>query len=1103
MNANHAPLSEERDSNRAAAPETSNRTQREQQSQPRLYAPLFSLLNPIEDSAAAADVRGRGDALRERSDRASAEAPLLGSRAPSRSPHLPASQEEGAHRNASASCASRCWAALRCLCHNIRVGCAREVPPAAKPRRFSPLDRSKMTRYESVDTYEAESMLYKDHLETRSHEPRWFMWVFVVVLGVATSALSVGMMTLLHVLNSVRYELFGFGLRGFTFADAQRYPNVSKASPAHVTGSGGHGTACTTSSLDVWAMLRGYSVGLYGIASPRWYWSGYLLWVAFAVCTSAIASGVCYLVPQSVGSGIPEVRAFLNGVSYPMMRSTRVLVAKTVAVVFTVASGVCTDHYGHLMLAGAMLGSQLLQRRHGIRCYHVHFVDCFRNPRDRRTVLVIGAAAGIAAAFCVSVGGLLVILELLSAVFPVRFALYVFAACLLSTLSTQVYWSYCMNFDSPYRLHGGLLLREVVVLFRSHLPFGQHAVMNLIAFIPAFVIGLCSGACAVGFVRLSWVALYCRRLLEVRLRTKAIRYVLPILFTLVYVSVHYWVAVAFSAEPVPGEKMPSAVGEDSNTQRSGSADSLASSSSSGGADVGPPAVCRPVPYTVRSGRNMTTIGFYGMNGFLCPAGSYRVVDAVDVYDAAGHSNGVSSVTKTLLRRQQTVRVVDAYTSLAFSYADSTLQTLLSQRTEYLLPWHALLTFTVIYFFASAVYSGLALCGDTILPSLVIGAAIGRCIGAAVHSVAVAHSTDAATWADPGVFALFGAGSFVSATSGLSFGIGAILIECTADFRHLLPLMFAIAVARRVLLRWARDVHTVYLEARAVPLLNAESYLERYSLLDARHVMHSPVVTLPVVCTLDDVARALHSTTHHGFPVVSINDRTFKGVVTRAQLKLLLWYIIMTDGRTNHCTYDVMQRVEDHVFHSGWEGVDPTQLLRRERLPTDQISLYPYVDTSAFTVLDTAALPRTYEMFTTLGLRHLVVVDRSNCPVGMITRKDLVSDNLSAVLESQDAPAPAGGRTPSAVLAAALACLRKPFHPTPAQVTEVARQSSTRNLDGPSPLHRHHYGQDREPEPSTHTPPPLHSREANFAQVVRRVSLLRVPSPFPPSTRNQL
>ncbi|KAG5495066.1 hypothetical protein JKF63_02119 [Porcisia hertigi] len=1076
MDVNDAPLSVQMSANTTTAPTSTSAARQRQKLPARLYTPLFSLLNPIEDSTTAADSGDLSTTTTTTTpphrygDIASAEAPLLAPHVPSSSSPSSPAEDEQARSGANAPSSSGCCAAMRRLWHDICVGCAREVPPAAEPRRFSALDRSNMARYESVDTYEADSMLYKDHLETRSHEPRWFMWVFVVVLGIATSALLVGVMTCLHVLNSVRYELLGFGLRGFTFEDPQRYPSVVEVSSANSMRHSKQGREGTT-SLDVWAMLRGYSVGLYGIASPRWYWSGYLLWISFAFCSSAIASGICYLVPQSVGAGIPEVRAYLNGVAYPTMFSTRVLAAKIIAVIFTVASGVCTGHYGHLMLAGAMLGAQMLKRRHGLRCYNVNFVNCFRNPRDTRIILVIGAAAGIAAAFNVSVAGLLVILELLSAVFPVRFALYVFAACLLSTLFTQVCCSYWVKFNPRDPPQGGLLQREVAVLFRSHLPFGENATMNLIMFLPAFVIGLCSGFCAVGFVRLSWAALYCRRRLEMWLRTKTIRYVLPIIFTLFYVSLHYWVAVAFSNPPASVETTTTDSGE------------------SGGGATHTPAVCRPVPYTVHCSRNVTTIGFYGMNGFLCPAESYRDADTR------------ASDDKMLeLPQEQTLRVIDAYASLAFSYADSTLQTLLSQRTEDLLPWTVLLTFSLVYFFSSAVYFGVALYGDTMLPSLVLGASIGRCMGTAVHSIAVTFSAEAATWADPGVFALLGAGSFVSATSGLSFGMGAILIECTADFRHLLPLMLAIAVARRVLLQWGRDLHTVYLETRTVPLLNVEPYLQRYSLLDARHVMCCPVVSLTVICTLDDVVRVLRTTTHHGFPVVSLNDGTFKGTVTRAQLELVLWHMIMTDGRPNYCSYDVMQRVEDHVFHNRWVGVDPTQHLQRARRHTGQVSLYPYVDTSAFRVLDTTALPQTYEMFTTLGLRHLVVVNRSNYAVGMITRKDLVGDHLSAVLESLDSQTNDGRAPLSAMLAAALSCLRKPLHPTPAQVAEVVRHSSTQSTTRQSPQQWRRENQDWATALSTPASPDLPPRKVSFAQVARRVSLLRVSSPTLSFTR---
>ena len=1026
------------------------------------------------------------------------------------------------------ACIRSWWTRCLQVWRDMQAACAREVLPVGQPRLFSAAERAKMARYESVDTYEPESVLYKDYLETRSHEPRWFMWVFVLALGLGTSALSLGMAACLHVLNSIRYELLGFGLRSFSFDDAHRYAN--------------HTVAGT--SLDVWAMLKGRNVGLYGIAGPLSYGGGYALWLLFTLCASALASGVCYLVPESVGSGIPEVKAYLNGVSYPMMRSTRVLVAKLIAVMLTMSSGVCTGHYGHLMLAGAMLGAQLLQRRHGIRCYHVHLVDCFRNPRDRRVILVVGAAAGMASAFCVSVGGLLVILELLSAVFPVRFALYVFAACLLSNLCTQVYLSYWVNFDTRYRPSGSLrrgeLLSEVVVLFRTHLPFGEHPSMNLVDFLAAFLIGLCSGACAVVFVRVSWAALHLRRRLEAALATKAIRYLLPIAFALVYVSLHFWIAVAFTYEPLnsPGNStMPNS----SSSSSSSSGTSLshlrrAEKSATPLSTFAPaptppiPVVCRGIPYAVRSGRNLTTIAFYGMNGFLCPAAAG--LDSAVIQNVEGrpsssqepfltvpgesitvrHGTRGAEVDLSLrgkMEEEQSIRVVDTYASLAFAYADSALQTLLSERTEELLPWRALGIFTVVYFFSSAVYSGLALCGDALLPSLVIGAALGRCVGAVVHVAATSMDAKAAAWADPGVFALFGAGSFVSAVSGLSFGIGAILIESTADFRHLLPLMFAILVARRVLERWSRDVLTVYLEARAVPLLNAEPFLERFTLLDARHVMHSPVVSLPVVCSLEDIAQVLHRTTHHGFPVVSVRNGTCKGIVTRAQLELLLWHLVMTQGRMSQCTYDVLQRVEDHVFHHHWEACDPMAFPPMGRLLASQVSLYPHVDTSAFTVLDTTALSCVYEMFTTLGLRHLIVVDRSNYVVGMITRKDLTGDHLSCVQAQEDEQQEGqvrqchvrrgglSGATPLSSRAAALATLRAPLHPTAAQVAEVARNSSTRRLQQQQQQEQQQQVRNNSffplpPSSQLHTSPAGGGDEELYAQTLRRASLLHLP-----------
>jgi hypothetical protein len=61
----------------------------------------------------------------------------------------------------------------------------------------------------------------------------------------------------------------------------------------------------------------------------------------------------------------------------------------------------------------------------------------------------------------------------------------------------------------------------------------------------------------------------------------------------------------------------------------------------------------------------------------------------------------------------------------------------------------------------------------------------------------------------------------------------------------------------------------------------------------------------------------------------------------------------------------------------------------------EIDLEPYVNTSGFTVNESFSLSYCYELFRTMALRHLTVVNPHNEPVGMITRKDLMGDTVSA------------------------------------------------------------------------------------------------------------
>ena len=57
-----------------------------------------------------------------------------------------------------------------------------------------------------------------------------------------------------------------------------------------------------------------------------------------------------------------------------------------------------------------------------------------------------------------------------------------------------------------------------------------------------------------------------------------------------------------------------------------------------------------------------------------------------------------------------------------------------------------------------------------------------------------------------------------------------------------------------------------------------------------------------------------------------------------------------------------------------------------------MNLFPYIDTAAFTIHESATFQRTYKMFRTLGLRQLIVVNKYHQVLGMVTRVDLVSSH---------------------------------------------------------------------------------------------------------------
>ena len=59
-----------------------------------------------------------------------------------------------------------------------------------------------------------------------------------------------------------------------------------------------------------------------------------------------------------------------------------------------------------------------------------------------------------------------------------------------------------------------------------------------------------------------------------------------------------------------------------------------------------------------------------------------------------------------------------------------------------------------------------------------------------------------------------------------------------------------------------------------------------------------------------------------------------------------------------------------------------------------------MNVSPFTVYETFNVQQAYVLFRKMGLRHLPVVNSSNEPVGMITRKDIAGHDFVDKLEGR-------------------------------------------------------------------------------------------------------
>ena len=753
-------------------------------------------------------------------------------------------------------------------------------------------------------------------------------------------------------------------------------------------------------------------------------WVG-VAWLFNALFSVALVAASAHVVlrwaPAAAGSGVPGVMAQLHGCRLPRVFEWRTAAVKFASAVLCVGSGLPVGPEGPMIFLGATLGGLLSQGTGFLRRWpllrRAWPFERFRNSKDKRDFMTAGCAAGVAAAFGAPIGGLLFVFEDVASSWTSSLGYQVFITCMVSVFARSLA-------DSVR--HGNFLFSDGI-LFEVTRPVKTHAAASVVS----VIVGVACGTAAAAFTAatLAWDR-HVRARFVMRHRWR--RLVEPCIYMLLFLTLAIVLPFAFPCRESGCVAMPDG--------------GLVCKENS--------AIARDLFYAGDGRLNERAVE-ESMETFTCR----QQRSAVAPFVPPNHDDALIPGAANHTAAAPLQRRYNELATLMHVTGEDAIRHLMSRGTHLEFGFGSIAAFLLIYGAFAALSAGSCIASGLLVPMLIMGACIGRLCGLAAvkmatragYSAADLLATDEWAWIDPGVFATVGAGAFLGGGSRQALSAAVIMMETTSEVHFLLPILLSIAVAK-----WVADAlkpHGLYhsiLEQRGVPFLPAEPPrgvpLKTRSV---REVAFGPVVTLHECGSLAHAAEALRRTGYHAFPVVSASEdaHVITGVIGRDHLRRvvaralatprghpmrsLTWPELEGKAGADGARPAVWPPDEHSCDSSDDDDVDegtplldasvlapsppatprPGSALTEGASPNDAfggrlLDLSEYVNRSAPCVPDAFSVLRAYDLFRSLGLRHLPVVDERGRAAGMVTRKELLHASLRARLcSSPDASSP--------------------------------------------------------------------------------------------------